>query len=114
MNGKMILLILGGVVLVIAIALAALLLPVQKSAEPIAEAQTTIEPTQEVAMEPTNTAAPEAAALPTEQMTTWLGLSCAGSSALPGRMRAERRRSLSISRAPLNLIWWPCATTKTS
>ena len=70
MNGKTILWILGGVVLVIAIALAALLLPVQKSAEPIAEAQTTIEPTQEVAMEPTNTAAPEAVALPTEQTTT--------------------------------------------
>ena len=70
MNGKTILWILGGVVLVIAIVLAGLLLPVQKSGEPIAEAQTTIEPTQEVAMEPTNTAAPEATVLPTEQTTT--------------------------------------------
>ena len=69
MNGKMMLLILGGVVLVIAIALVALLLPVQKSAEPIAEEQTTIEPAQEVAMEPTNTAK-QAASLPTEQTTT--------------------------------------------
>ena len=69
MNGKTILIILGGVVLVIAIALVALLLPVQKSAEPIAEEQTTIEPAQEVAMEPTNTAK-QAASLPTEQTTT--------------------------------------------
>jgi len=69
MNGKTMLLILGGVVLVIAIALVALLLPVQKSAEPIAEEQTTIEPAQEVAMEPTNTAK-QAASLPTEQTTT--------------------------------------------
>ena len=69
MNGKTILLIVGGVVLVIAIALVALLLPVQKSAEPIAEEQTTIEPTQEVVMEPTNTAK-QAALLPTEQTTT--------------------------------------------
>ena len=69
MNGKTILIILGGVVLVIAIALVALLLPVQKSAEPIAEERTTIEPAQEVAMEPTNTAK-QAASLPTEQTTT--------------------------------------------
>ena len=69
MNGKTILIILGGVVLVIAIALVALLLPVQKSAEPVAEEQTTIEPAQEVAMEPTNTAK-QAASLPTEQTTT--------------------------------------------
>ena len=69
MNGKTILIILGGVVLVIAIALVALLLPVQKSAKPIAEEQTTIEPAQEVAMEPTNTAK-QAASLPTEQTTT--------------------------------------------
>jgi len=69
MNGKTMLLILGGVVLVIAIALVALLLPVQKSAEPIAEERTTIEPAQEVAMEPTNTAK-QAASLPTEQTTT--------------------------------------------
>jgi len=69
MNGKTMLLILGGVVLVIAIALVALLLPVQKSAEPIAEERTTIEPAQEVAMEPTNTSK-QAASLPTEQTTT--------------------------------------------
>ena len=69
MNGKTILIILGGVVLVIAIALVALLLPVQKSAEPMAEEQTTIEPTQEVVMEPTNTAK-QAASLSTEQTTT--------------------------------------------
>ena len=69
MNGKTILLIVGGVVLVIAIALVALLLPMQKSAEPIAVEQTTIEPAQEVAMEPTNTAK-QAASLPTEQTTT--------------------------------------------
>lgn len=69
MNGKTILIILGGVVLVIAIALVALLLPVQKSAKPVAEEQTTIEPVQEVAMEPTNTAK-QAASLPTEQTTT--------------------------------------------
>ena len=69
MNGKTMLLILGAVVLVIAIALVALLLPVQKSAEPVAKEQTTIEPAQEVAMEPTNTAK-QAASLPTEQTTT--------------------------------------------
>ena len=69
MNGKTMLLIVGGVVLVIAIALVALLLPVQKSAKPIAVEQTTIEPAQEVAMEPTNTAK-QAALLPTEQTTT--------------------------------------------
>ncbi len=69
MNGKTILLILGAVVLVIAIVLVALLLPVQKSAEPVAEEQTTLEPAQEVAMEPTNTAK-QAASLPTEQTTT--------------------------------------------
>ena len=70
MNGKTILLIVGGVVLVIAIVLAALLLPIRKSAEPIAEEQTTIEPTQEVAMEPTNTATPQAMPLPSVQTTT--------------------------------------------
>ena len=70
MNGKTILLIVGGVVLVIAIVLAALLLPIRKSAEPIAEERTTIEPAQEVAMEPTNTATPQVMPLPSVQTTT--------------------------------------------
>lgn len=68
MKLRTILLLVGGVVLVIAIVLGALLIPVKRSGGPAAEAVQT-EPTaqEETVMEPTNTATPEAAAQPTEQ-----------------------------------------------
>lgn len=68
MKGKTILLILGGLVLVVAIALFALLVPTTKSGESKTEEQTE-QPTQEVAMKPTETAK-QGSPLPTEQTTT--------------------------------------------
>ena len=74
MKPKMILLILGGLVLVIVIALVALLVPIHQSGETKTEEQT-IQPTQEDAMEPMNTNTPKATQLPTEQTTITVNFS---------------------------------------
>jgi len=70
MKMKTILLLAGGLVLVIALVLAALLIPVDQNGEPKAEEQLVIETVQEDAMEPIDTTTPEAAQLPTGQTTS--------------------------------------------
>ena len=69
MKPKTILLILGALVLVIAVAILALLVPIHKSGETKTEEQT-IQSTQEDAMEPMNTNTPASTQLPTKQTTT--------------------------------------------
>ncbi len=67
MKLKTILLLAGGLLLVLAITLAAVLLPLDQNGEPKSEELLVIETVQEDAMEPTDTTPPEEAQLPTEQ-----------------------------------------------
>ena len=69
MKLKTVLLILGGLALVVVIAILALLVPIHKSGETKTEEQP-IQRAQEDAMEPTNTNTPESTQLPTKQSTT--------------------------------------------
>lgn len=68
MKRRTILFLAGGLLLAIAILFAALLIPVKKSGDTTTESSQPISPMQEeTAMKPTDTAAPDAAKLPTEQ-----------------------------------------------
>jgi len=67
MKLRTILLIAGGLLLVLALVLAAVLLPVNKNGDPKAEEQLVIETVQEDAMEPIDTTTPEEAQMLTEQ-----------------------------------------------
>ncbi len=67
MKLRTILLLVGGLLLVVAITLAAVLLPVDQNDEPKAEEQLVIETVQEEAMEQTDSTTPEEAQMSTEQ-----------------------------------------------
>lgn len=70
MRLRTILMIIGGLVLVFVIMLLAMLVPIRKNGEPVADEQLTITTTQEDAMEATNTTTPEVAQQSSVQTTT--------------------------------------------